>query len=158
MTDSKASATTVVIRRPTKIKTDKRGRTVWTGAVDETEFDLMSSQDLKLALQAADDADRESIRAIAESGKNGVVARERGTGLYHLISEDELQELMDNDAALSATIRGQEMAPESADGDSEEELALVSTQALRRMLDPIEVEDALVVSDDNPGFDPYDKG
>jgi len=65
---------------------------------------------------------------------------------------------MDNDAALSASIRGQEMAPESADGDSEEELALVSTQALRRMLDPIEVEDALDVSDDNPGFDPYDKG
>ena len=158
MTDSKASATTVVIRRPTKIKTDKRGRTVWTGAVDETEFDLMSSQDLKLALQAADDADRESIRAIAESGKNGVVARERGTGLYHVISEDELQELMDNDAALSASIRGLEMAPESADGDSEGELALVSTQALRLMLDPIEVEDALDVSDDNPGFDPYDKG
>jgi hypothetical protein len=26
------------------------------------------------------------------------------------------------------------------------------------MLDPIEVEDALDVSDDNPGFDPYDKG
>jgi hypothetical protein len=158
MTDSKESATTIVIRRPTKVKTDKRGRAVWTGAIEETEFDLMSSQDLKLALQAADGADRESIRAIAESGKNGVVARERGTGLYHVIPEDELQELMDNDAALSASIRGQEMAPESADGDSEEELALVSTQALRRMLDPIDVEDALDVSDDNPGFDPYDKG
>jgi len=160
MTDSKKSATTVVIRRPTKVKTDKRGRSVWAGAIEETELDLMSSQDLKLALQAADDADRESIRAIAESGKNGVVARERGTGLYHVISEDELQELMDNDAALSASIRGLEMAPESADGDSdsEEALALVSTQALRRMLDPIEVEDALDLSDDNPGFDPYDKG
>ena len=158
MSDLKESVTTVVIRRPTKVETDKNGRTVWTGAIEETELDLMSSQDLKLALQAADGADRESIRAIAESGKNGVVARERGTGLYHLISEGELQELMDNDAALSASIRGQEMAPESADGDSEEALALVSTQALRRMLDPIEVEDALDVSDDNPGFDPYDKG
>jgi len=158
MTDSKESATTVVIRRPTKVKTDKRGRTVWTGAVEETELDLMSSQDLKLALQASDGADRESIRAIAESGKNGVVARERGTGLFHVISEDELQELMDADAALSASIRDQEMAPESADGDSEEDLALASTRALRQMLDSIDVEDAVDVPDDNPGFDPYDKG
>jgi len=158
MTDSKESTTTIVIRRPTKVKTDKRGQTVWTGAIEETELDLMSSQDLKSALQASDGADRESILAIAESGKNGVIARERGTGLYHVISEDELQELMDADTALSASIHGQEMAPESADSNDEGELSLVSTQALRRMLDPIDVEDALEVSDDNPGFDPYDKG
>ena len=73
MTEPEGSATTVVIRRPTKVKTDDRGRTVWAGPIEETELDLMSSQDLKLALQAANDTDRESIQVVAESGKKGVV-------------------------------------------------------------------------------------
>jgi hypothetical protein len=113
---------------------------------------------LKLALRAANDLDRKSIRAVAESGKDGVVARDRATGLFEVISEAELQELMDADAALSASIRRHEMMPESEDAGPEDELSLVSTQALYRMLQQSDSEDSLAVTDDNPGFDPYDKG
>ena len=45
----------------------------------------------------------------------GVVARDRATGLYDVVSEAELQELMDTDTELSASIRRHEMVPESAD-------------------------------------------
>ena len=158
MTDPEDSATTIVIRRPTKVETDDRGQTVWAGAIEETEFDLMSSQDLELALQTANDVDRESMRAVAESGKDGVVARDRATGLYDVISEAELLELMDTDTELSASIRHHEMMPESADDSCADELSLVSTQALQRMLNQDDSEDSLGVLDDNPGCDPYDKG
>ena len=158
MTDPEDSATTIVIRRPTKVETDDRGQTVWAGAIEETEFDLMSSQDLELALQTANDVDRESMRVVAESGKDGVVARDRATGLYDVISETELLELMDTDTELSASIRRHEMMPESADDSCADELSLVSTQALQRLLNQDDSEDSLGVLDDNPGCDPYDKG
>ena len=158
MTESDVSGTTVVIRRPTKVGTDDRGQTVWAGPIEEAEFDLMSSQELKLALHAANDADRESIRAVAESGKDGVVARDRATGLYEIISEAELQALMDADLELSASIRSRESVPESPDDAGEDALSLVSTQALHRMLSSDDSEDSFEVLDDNPGVDPYDSG
>ena len=158
MTESDVSAATVIIRRPAKITTDDRGRTVWADSIEEAEFDLMSSQELKLALNAANDADRESIRAVAESGKDGVVARDRATGLYEIISEAELQELMDADMELSASICRRESVPESPDDADEDALSLVSTQALHRMLNTDDSEDSLEMQDDNPGVDPYDSG
>ncbi len=158
MTESDVSATAVVIRRPTKVGTDDRGQTVWAGPIEEAELDLMSSQDLKLALHAANDADRESIRAVAESGKDGVVARDRATGLYEIISEAELHELMDADMELSASIRRRESVPESPDAAGKDGLSLVSTQALHRMLNSEDSENSLEVMDDNSGVDPYDSG
>ncbi len=158
MSESEEYSTTVVIRRPKRVKTDDRGRSIWAGDIEETELDLMSSQDLKLALRTANDVDRKSIRAAAESGIDGVVARDRATGLYEVISEAELQELMDKDTALSATVRRREMVSESADDNCAEEFSLVSTQVLQRMLTQGDSEDSFEVQDDNPGFDPYDKG
>ena len=158
MTGSDESVATVIMRRPAKIKTDKRGRTVWASSIEEAEFDLMSSQELKVALHAANDTDCESIRAIAESGEDGVVARDRATGLFEVISEAELQELMDADMELSASIRRHESVPESPDAAGEDGLSLVSTQALKRMLNADASENSLEVLDDNPGVDPYDSG
>ena len=158
MTGSDESVATVIMRRPAKIKTDKRGRTVWASSIEEAEFDLMSSQELKVALHAANDTDCESIRAIAESGEDGVVARDRATGLFEVISEAELQELMDADMELSASVRRRESVPESPDAVGEDGLSLVSTQALKRMLNADDSENSLEVLDDNPGVDPYDSG
>jgi len=158
MTESEEYSTTVVIRRPKRVETDDRGRSIWAGDIEETELDLMSSQDLKLALRTANDVDRESIRAVAESDIDGIVARDRATGLYEVISEAELQELMDKDTALSDSLHRREMVSESTDDNCADELSLVSTQVLRRMLTKDESDDSLDVQDDNPGFDPYDKG
>ncbi len=158
MSVSDESATTVIIRRPTMVKTNGRGRTVWVGPIEETELDLMSTEELKLALQAANDDDRGSIRAVAESGKNGIVARDRATGLYDVISDAELRDLMATNTGLSASIRCHDMVPESADDSCAAELSLVSTQALKQILNEDDSEDLLDVLDDNPGCDPYDNG
>ena len=56
MTKPDLFATTVVIRRAAKVQTDDRGRSVWASPIEEAEFDLMSSQELRLALHAANDA------------------------------------------------------------------------------------------------------
>jgi hypothetical protein len=157
MTKADESATTVLIRRPTKVKTDGRGRTVWAGAVEETELELMSSQQLRVAIDTANSVDSESIRAIVESGEDGVVARDHTTGLYAVISEAELQELMDADDALLTRERNRELVPEHMESDTGEELSLVSTQALKHMLSHDDYDDTLDVLDDKPGFDPYDK-
>ena len=112
MTKSEDSATTVVIQRPKNVvKTDARGQTVWAGTIEEIELDLMSSQDLELALEAANDVDRESLRALVESGKDGVVVRDRATGLYDVVSEAELQEWLDTDIEISASKRRQQILP-----------------------------------------------
>ncbi len=115
MNESGDSATTVVIRRSTEERTDDLGDTIWTDEIEETEFELMSTQDLELAIQASSEIDRESLRALAESDRDGVVARDRAAGLYDVISEAELRESLDTDIALTASIRRHEMVPESVD-------------------------------------------
>ncbi len=157
MNESGDSATTVVIRRFTEERTDDHGDTIWTAEVEEIELELMSTQDLELAIQASSEIDRESLRALAESDRDGVVARDRATGLYDVISEAELRESLDTDVALSTSIRRNEMVPESTDAGSEDELSLVSTQALHRMLNHDDSEDSSEVPDDKLGFNPYDK-
>ena len=159
MTESEDSATTDVIRRPKNVvKTDARGQTVWADDIEEIELDLMSSQDLELALEAANDVDRESLRSLAESGKDGVVVRDRATGRYDVVSEAELREWLDTDIEISASIRRHEMMPESEDADREDELPLVSTQDLHQMLTQDDSDFSLEVPDDDPGFDPYENG
>lgn len=108
----------VVNRKPAKVKSNDSGLTEWADTIEEIELDLMSSQELELALQANDTAD---------------------TG-------------------LSASLRHDEVLPESTDTDCEDELSLASTQDLHQMLSPDDSENLFEVPDDNPGFDPYDKG
>lgn len=152
------TSTTVVIKRAAKVATDNRGRTVWVDEVEDAEFDLMSSQELRLALLAADDSDRESIRAAAECGTEGVVARDRATGLYEIISEAQLEELMSVDKDLAASIRRCESVPELVDDAGENGLSLVSTQTLSRMLNHDEFDDMADAEEDNRGVNPYDRG
>ncbi len=158
MNESGDSATTDVIRRSTEERTDDHGDTIWADDIKEIELELMSTQDLELAIQASSETDRESLRALAESDRDGVVARDRATGLYDLISEAELRESLDIDITLSTSIRRNEMVPESTDAGREDELSLVSTQALHRMLNQSDSEATIEAQVDDPGFNPYDKG
>ena len=152
MTESEDSATTAVIRRHKKVvKTDDHGQTIWTAEIEDIELDLMSSQDLELALETANDVDRASLRSLVESGKDGVVARDRAAGLYDVVSEAELREWLDTDIEISASISRHEMMPESEDADCEDELSLVSTQDLHQMLTQDNSDASLEVPDDDPG-------
>ena len=150
--------TTVIIRRPAKVDIDDRGHNVWTAPIEETELELMTTQELKIALAAADDADRQSIQAMAESGKQGIVARNPKSGALDVISEDELRELRRDKTVKLPKLLDQYAVPGE---DDAQELSLVSTQMLKQMLGheaperPAEDDDA---AEAEKGFNPYDHG
>ena len=153
---SEAYTTTVIIRRPARVSIDDRGHNVWTAPIEETELELMSTAELKLALEAADGADREAIQAMAESGKQGIVARNPTTGAFDVVSDDELRALQLDKTVKLPQLLGQDAA--DADGEAQE-LSLVTTQMLKQMLGNEESE-SLEEDEDaagaKKGFNPYD--
>jgi len=149
--------TTIIIRRPARIETDDRGRAVWSEPIEDTELELMSTQALEAALSAANDQGKASIRAIAESDNEGVVVRDGATGLFGVISETELQELLDKDANKAMARSGADPMTESADSPEGAELSLASTQALRKVLRRTQAEKSEDIGEDSGGFDPYNR-
>ena len=152
--------TTVIIRRPSRVSIDDRGHNVWTEPIEETELELMSSGELKLALEAADDADREAIQAMAESGRQGVLARNPATGGFDVVTDDELRELQRDKTVRLPRLFGEEVAPE-AGGDEAQELSLVTTQMLKQLLgheEPAGPGEENEAADAGKGFNPYDHG
>lgn len=142
--------TTIIIRRPSRVVTDSQGRTVWQGAVEETELELMSSQTLQVAIAAAGAKESESIQAVVRGDEDGIVVRECATGLFRVISEAEL---------LAASEKASQVkAGEDDEGISMDGLSLVSTQMFREMLAQIDVKEATPSEKRNKGFNPYDRG
>lgn len=146
---------TVKIRRPARVSTDDRGRTVWVGEIEETELELMTSGELRLALAAADAVERDAIKALADSGKHGVVVRDCATGMYDVISESELQSLLERDG--KATSVAERVGEESVHANDGDQLSLVSTQALQSMLHPEDSESDDADPDEDRGFNPYNR-
>lgn len=155
---SEAYTTTVIIRRPARVSIDDRGHNVWTAPIEETELELMTTQELKVALAAADDADRQAMQAMAESGKRGIVARNPVTGALDVVSEDELRELQRDKTVRLPQLLDTDTAPDTGNDDGQE-LSLVSTQMLKQMLGdeeskgPGEPEE---IAEAEKGFNPYD--
>jgi len=154
---SEGYTTTIIIRRPARVSIDDRGHNVWTAPIEETELELMTTQELKLALAAADDADRQAMQAMAESGKRGIVARNPVTGALDVVSDDELRELQRDKTVRLPQLLDTDTAPDT--GDDAQALSLVSTQMLKQMLGneeskrPGEPEE---IADAEKGFNPYD--
>lgn len=158
MSKSEGQTTTVIIRRPARVNIDERGHNVWTEPIEETELELMSTQELKLALAAADDADREAIREMAESGKRGVVARNPATGGFDVVSEDELRDLQLDKTVKLSQLLDQDVADDPSDRE-DQELSLVTTQMLKQMLgheEPKDLDEPDDSADAEKGFNPYD--
>ena len=157
MAKSEGYTTTIIIRRPARVSIDDRGHNVWTAPIEETELELMTTQELKLALAAADDADRQAMQAMAESGKRGIVARNPVTGALDVVSDDELRELQRDKTVRLPQLLDTDTAPDT--GDDAQALSLVSTQMLKQMLGneeskrPGEPEE---IADAEKGFNPYD--
>lgn len=156
MGDSHDYTATLRIQRPSKVAIDERGHTVWVAPVDDLELELMSSQELRLALAAADTDERASMEALVSQERDGIVIRDRATGVFDVVSEAQLQELLKGS--------GVSLMPDidtvtECDADSAcETLTLVTTQALRAILDPDSDEARLTPgADRNRGFNPYDK-
>ncbi|MBT8077405.1 MAG: hypothetical protein KJO31_02460 [Gammaproteobacteria bacterium] len=145
-----------------RVRTDGRGRSVWDDTIKTANLELVSTQALELELKSGSEKCRRSIERAAEHTGEGILARDTATGLYEIIDDDDLREILGGQQDLSATGRPAEVTPEPA-GDTTaaagEELSLVSTQMLRKVLGQADLEE----EDSSPAqlersFNPYDSG
>ena len=143
---------TIRIRRPSKVTTDDRGRTVWVGKIEETELELVSTAELKQILASSDPASRSAIEQVASGDAEGVLARNTATGLFEIVSDSDVDAALGKDARRPATGR-----LEPVSGRSDEDLALVSTQVLRKVLKSDAKPGTPPKKDAGGGFDPYNR-
>lgn len=156
---------TVRIQRPSKVAEDDRGRSVWVGKVESVELELVSTTALQKILKSADGKTQAEIRSLADSRKDGVLARDTATGVFQIVSDADLKTAVEittprDGPKRSAEIQG---APVSAKAlQAADELSLVSTQILRKVLKPDGTSDyeqpKAGKKDKSGGFDPYNSG
>ena len=154
---------TVVIRRPAKVATDDRGRTVWVGKVESVELELVSTTALQKILQSDDGKTRIEIRRLVKGRKDGVLAKETATGAFQIVSNEDLKAALQITGGLPPGSRAADVtAPPMADKTQQaaQELSLVSTQVLRKVLKPggkVEYQKPKAGKKDRfGGFNPYD--
>lgn len=140
---------TIRIRRPSRVTTDDRGRTVWAGEIEEAELQLVSTAELQQILKSGDAAGRSAIEQVATGRFEGVLARNTATGMFEIVSEDDVQAALGNEVRPGAAGK---LKPASG-----EELSLVSTQVLRKVL-KTEPRPGTPKKDAGGGFDPYNSG
>jgi len=149
----------VLVSRRVKVAQDDRGRSVWVDPVESAELELVSTQMLKVMLTSRDDADRQAIKEVADNATDGVLARDPANGEFEIIDEDELQAILDNNQGLPKLTRPADatLGP-LRDYVNDDQLSLVSTQALRKVLsdDDDDAEDPEMTPDESAGFNPYD--
>jgi hypothetical protein len=142
----------VRIVRP-KVSTDDRGRTVWTEPVESVELELVTTGMLEQILQTDDDDAKRRLREAAR-GKDGVLAHDPRRGRYEIIDDDDLKAPAGAPETGGASTVVLEPLSSLADIDGEE-LSLVSTQALRRIIRVEEDEPDDERLEPDKGFDPY---
>jgi hypothetical protein len=152
---------TVRIRRPAKVTTDDRGRTVWADTIETAELELVSTAELQKILASTDEDTRSAIQSIIREEEEGVLARDPTTGLFEIISDADLQAILANTNDLPKTRRPADVTLEPVNRqEDDEELSLVSTQVLRKILAKDAPKAASPAKDKLPkdkggGFDPY---
>jgi hypothetical protein len=153
---------TIRIQRQKKTTTDDRGRTVWIKPVDDVELELVSTTALQKILQSDDGKTRGEIRRLVAGRKDGVLARDAATGVYQIVSDADLKTALGAGEVQDKPKRGAEVtAPPISEKTrvAADELSLVSTQVLRKVLKPdgaVEYETPTVGKKDKfGGFDPY---
>ena len=151
---------TVRILRRSKVTTDERGHTVWTDPVEEAELELVSTTMLKRVLDSGDLEKRKQLEETA-SGDDGVLAHDPEKDRFEIIDDADLKEILASEPKGMDAIKAADIVyepPNNDDDGDEEALSLVSTQALRLMLNP---GDSATDDDDvtaDSGFDPYNSG
>lgn len=148
--------TVKIVRRP-KVVTDDRGRTVWSDPVETANLELVSTQMLKQLIESGDRVKQDEIREAA-TAKDGVLAHNSDSDRFEIISDEELQEILDGGLELHEARNFVDVIdePMAESVDPAEELELVSTQMLRQILDPAAAQPAGADAQPDSGFDPYD--
>jgi hypothetical protein len=130
---------------------------------DPVELELVSTIVLEKILGSNDAKSRDEIRRLATGKKDGVLARETATGHFRIVSQGEAKrrvESGDRQPALRQARITQKPAAETV-RQSADELSLVSTQVLRKVLnleEPVKEEKpaaGIIRKDKHGGFDPY---
>lgn len=145
-----------------RISTDETGHSVWDDTIKTANFELVSTQRLQQLLAADEAHSREAIEKLAAGESEGYLAEDSTTGMLRIIDDDALQSLLDSPEEKLPLVRRDEETVVPASTADDEDLSLVSTQALRKLFD---------IEDDRPkpaspkpardtggGFDPYDSG
>jgi hypothetical protein len=161
---TKDFVTTIRIQHRKKTTTDDRGRTVWNEPVEDVELELVSTTALQKILQSDNGQTRGEIRKLVSGRKDGVLARDTATGVYQIVSDADLKTALGTGEVQDKPKRGAEVtgAPISEKTlRAVDELSLVSTQVLRKVLNPggtAEYETLTSGKKDKfGGFDPYNK-
>jgi hypothetical protein len=153
---------TVRIRKPDKVAPDERGRSVWLGKVESVELELVSTTALEKILKSDGGKTRTEIQKLAFGRKDGVLARDTATGHFRIVSESDLKKALAAESggkpARSAEVTAAPLAETTR--RAADELSLVSTQILRKVLKPGEKAEAAKPKagkkDKFGGFNPYD--
>jgi len=118
---------TVKIKINRKVGTDSQGRTVWTKPVEETEFELVSTEMLKGILESGDDQKKDQIRALADE-EDGVFACASDSDAFEILPDEELEgALMDAENPESPNMPRRFTLERISELDEGEGLSLVST-------------------------------
>jgi hypothetical protein len=153
---------TIKIRRPPRVRTDGQGRSVWDEPIDPVdELELVSTQALRIILDSDDKKARKAISDAVSNASDGVLARNPTSGTFEVIEDDELQKILDSTTDLPPMSRPADVTLEPVNQDTGDELSLVSTQALRKLLgtEPPKSEVGKKTKrDSGGGFDPYNSG
>lgn len=156
---------TVRIQRSSRVAQDDRGSNVWVGKVESVELELVSTTALEKILKTADGRTRAEIRSLADSHDDGVLARDAATGVFQIISDQDLKTAVEITSPRDGPQRGAEnqAAPVSEKTlQAAAELSLVSTQILRKVIKPDDRNEdgrrKAGKKDPGGGFNPYDNG
>jgi len=149
----------VLVRRPRKVEMDGNGRSVWVDPVASADLELVSTQMLKQILSSRDESDRKAIEEAADVATEGVLARDPSNGQFEIIEDDDLQAILNENQGLPKLSRPADATLEPLrDYADDDQLSLVSTQALRKVLgDESEDEKQPATAEmGSAGFNPYD--
>ncbi len=159
---SKDHTKTVRIRKPDKVAPDERGRSVWLGKVDTLELELVSTTALEKILKSEGGKTRSEIRKLAAGKKDGILARDTATGHFRIVNESDLGKALAAESGGKPGRSAEVTAAPLTDTTrrAAEELSLVSTQILRKVLKPEEktgtAKSKAGKKDKFGGFNPYD--
>ncbi|MEX0707424.1 MAG: hypothetical protein WD078_05625 [Woeseia sp.] len=150
-----------------RVQTDDRGRSVWVGTIETAELEIVSTQMLKTLLDSADAGNRKQVEQLASRDDEGFLARNAATGHFQIIDDTDLQAILNQQKESAPAPRPDSTDESTLVSDSDEnDLSLVSTQALRKILGESTGEkrkaratpDEKFSRDDAGGFDPYNTG
>ena len=147
---------TIRLVRRGKLGTDERGRNVWTGDVETCELELVSTSELQRIIASGDEERKERLRQAAAGG-DGVLAHDTANDRFEVIDDEDLKAALES--ADQAPTRSADVVYEPvSSSDDIDELSLVSTMALRRMLGQQDEVEEVETEPGEQGFDPYNSG